>query len=289
MKRRSNGSQAAPGAPTLPTLPTTPSAQAASAQPTAAVGGALSQTINAMQPISLKEMDRVALMNRIDTKFVLGEAQLLELLDAIGSEYRVLEVNGARLSPYVTLYFDTHDRQCYRQHHNRKLNRRKYRMREYLSSGVSFLEVKSKSNKGRTDKRRISIDEIEETLSTNSTEFIESVAGETPALEPQLWTNFSRVTLVNRHQAERVTLDWELDFHSPGRDASLPRVVIAEVKQETDDRMSPVRKQLRVQGIRPMRISKYCLGSVLLDPTLKQNRFKRKLLAIEKIAAQQAN
>jgi len=245
---------------------------------------AASDTIGSMQPISLSEMDSVALMNRVDTKFVLGLRHLDTMLAKIHDQYRVLEVAGVRRSPYATLYYDTADLQCYRHHHNGKTNRRKFRMRKYLASDCSFLEVKAKNNKGRTDKRRVSIPDIEETLSPDSAKFLRSVVGSPLDLQPQMWTYFSRTTLVARESVERVTLDWELDFHSPEGDRKLPSVVIAEIKQEFDDRSSPVRMALREMGIRPMRVSKYCLGAALLKPGLKSNRFKRKLLKIEKIA-----
>ena len=40
-------------------------------------------------------------------------------------------------------------------HQNKKLNRYKIRQREYLISDISFFEIKFKSNKGRTIKKRI--------------------------------------------------------------------------------------------------------------------------------------
>lgn len=245
---------------------------------------ALARLIQSLNPIGLAEMDRVALMNRVDTKFVINRDTLLDVLGPIASDYRVLEVDGQRISPYATLYFDTPALDCYLEHHNRKLNRRKYRMRKYLASGVSFLEIKAKSNRGRTDKQRTSLEDIEETVSSESAEFIRSVTGDLPDLQPQLWTYFSRVTLVNKRHAERVTLDWGLDFRDRDSSKKMPDVVIAEIKQESDDRSTPVRQQLRELAIRPMRVSKYCLGSMLLRPALKRNRFKKKLLAIERIA-----
>ena len=57
----------------------------------------------------------------------------------------------------TTLYFDTPDRQMYAEHQRGRKNRQKIRVRRYESSGVSFLEVKRKNNKGRTDKKRMEI------------------------------------------------------------------------------------------------------------------------------------
>ena len=242
------------------------------------------QILNTMDPISLAEMDAHKLMNRVDTKYVLSAKHLRELLESVERAYRVLSVKTVRLSAYRTLYFDTRDYECYLQHHNGKLNRCKFRIRQYQSSGACFLEVKVKNNKGRTDKRRIPIDRFEESLSLASQTFIESVTGTLPELIPQLWSSFSRITLANRHQPERVTLDLDLDFSAGDARRNLSDIMIAEVKQERDDRHSPMREHLRRQRVWPMRVSKYCLGTALLKPHLKCNLFKSKLRAIRKIA-----
>lgn len=246
---------------------------------------AFSFLLNAMEPINLAELSSAAqLMNRVDNKYVFNEDRLPSLLEQIQADYRVLEIDRVRLAPYATLYFDTPDRSCYREHHNGRLRRRKFRMREYLSSGACFLEVKSKNNKGRTDKRRMTLAELEDTISSPSADFIESIIGQRLPLEPQLWTFFSRVTLVGRTILERVTIDLRLHFRRDDAKVSLPKIAITEVKQEVDNRCTPIREALRRLSIQPLRISKYCLGSCLVDPTLKQNRFKRKLRAIQRLS-----
>ena len=242
-------------------------------------------TLQSMEPISLSEMDSVALMDRVDTKYVLSAEDVHKLLAYACQHNRVLSVDSVRMSPYATLYFDTPEYECYLQHHNGKLNRRKYRMRQYKASGISFLEVKSKNNKGRTKKVRIPIDDFEQPLSSASCEFIESVTNETPDLIPQLWSHFSRITLVSRDLQERITIDLDLEFSFNSVRKSLPRVAIVEVKQARNFRHSAMREHLRREHIRPMRVSKYCIGNALLKPQLKSNRFNPKLRAIRKIAS----
>lgn len=106
-----------------------------------------------------------------------------------------------------------------------------------------------------------------------------------PELNPVLWVNFSRFTLAHRERAERVTFDLGLEFcNGDGAEQyRLGEVVIAEIKQESDKRSVLIREELRNLRVRPMRISKYCIGSLMVDPSLKRNRFKVKLRAIEKI------
>ena len=60
-----------------------------------------------MKSITLDEMSAVKLMNRIDTKYVVTEAQLRAILLGIKDNYYAQEVEGNRLSPYSTVYYDT--------------------------------------------------------------------------------------------------------------------------------------------------------------------------------------
>lgn len=69
----------------------------------------IEQIIQQFNPISLKEMDGVELMNRTDTKFVVSLEKLLSILDEVKQTYRILEVNGVRFSHYETLYYDTEE------------------------------------------------------------------------------------------------------------------------------------------------------------------------------------
>ena len=124
----------------------------------------LTTILNRFEPISLQEMDGVLLMNRTDTKFMVSRAQLDDMLLHLGANYRILEVGTARINRYQTLYFDTVDFRCYREHHNGKRNRFKIRKREYVESQLSFLEYKGKTNNGRTIKSRIKLGSIVESI-----------------------------------------------------------------------------------------------------------------------------
>ena len=116
--------------------------------------------IQGMQPISLDEMSSVKLMNRIDTKYLVTERQLRDILLGIRDSYFAQEVLGNRLSPYSTVYYDTPELTMYLIHHDRHLVRDKVRVRTYVDSNLTFCEVKHKSNKGRTKKKRIKVEPI---------------------------------------------------------------------------------------------------------------------------------
>ncbi len=76
----------------------------------------LRPVIAQFQPITLAEMENVALLDRMETKYVLGISQLSAALQVLTRRYRVLDVQGVRLNHYQTIYFDTPDFTLYQQH-----------------------------------------------------------------------------------------------------------------------------------------------------------------------------
>ena len=97
-------------------------------------------------------------MNRMDTKYWFHSEHLAALLQVVKNNYFILNIDGQAELPYTTTYYDTFTNNMFAAHHKGKLNRYKVRRRSYVSSGISFLEVKFKSNKGRTIKKRITSD-----------------------------------------------------------------------------------------------------------------------------------
>lgn len=235
--------------------------------------------------ISLKEIGAVALMKRTDTKFVLPVHQLGELLEKIKDVYCILEIDGNRLMTYSSMYFDTPTKKFYADHHNGKVNRTKIRIRKYLESDICFLEIKQKNGKGETNKSRISIDDFEEILTPKSANFVSNTTKEDWILEPTLVNNFTRITLANVADQERVTIDLNLSFSKDQNSKAYPDVVIVEVKQERLDRKSTIIKALRNMNYHPYGMSKYCIGMLGLYEDLKYNRFKQKLIKLKKLSA----
>ncbi|MCG8577788.1 MAG: polyphosphate polymerase domain-containing protein [Flavobacteriales bacterium] len=232
--------------------------------------------------ISLAEMDEVKLLNRTDTKFVFKRSLLNEILPLLAEDYRVLNVEGNIISRYQTLYFDTDEYKFYLDHHNQKGNRFKVRMRKYVESELFFLEIKNKF-KGRTDKKRIMIDDFEMDMKKKSKTFVDEVLGVELDLKSKLWNSFGRITLVNKKEKERLTLDLDLTFEWDDQKHVYDHVVIAELKQENVNRNSLFYRLMKKNGVRPTGMSKYCIGALTLEPTLKYNNFKRKKLLINKL------
>lgn len=236
------------------------------------------------QPISLEEMDRVKLLNRTDTKFVMPIEKLPALLEKAAQYYQSIEIDNNRMFTYRTLYYDTENFDMYYDHHRGKLNRYKVRYREYRETQMGFMEVKFKSNKERTIKTRIRKDEVPNNLSKQALDFVNA---HTPYnaidLQPKLWNEFKRLTLVHKTNQERLTIDFGLKFTSGNNQAELPYVAIIELKQDKFSVSSDFYKLLREERIQPSGMSKYATGVVLLNKGFKHNRFKANLKNLEKI------
>ncbi|MGM9740074.1 MAG: polyphosphate polymerase domain-containing protein [Candidatus Cryptobacteroides sp.] len=241
-----------------------------------------------MAGITLDEMDSIKLMNRVDTKYLTTLTTLGEILRRAVPYYRVLETAGSRVADYDTLYYDTDGYRMYLDHQNRRLDRRKIRTRTYLSSGDTFLEIKKKNNRGRTKKKRIAIpsgefnsfagDNAAEEFISSRTEFTAS------GISPSTRTEFSRITLVNNAKTERLTIDSGLRFENirTGLNSGLADAVIIELKQEGHCH-SDIRDILLDLRVKPVRVSKYCIGTVLTVPDIKKSRFIKKIRTIEKL------
>ena len=238
-------------------------------------------------------MDSVKLLNRTDTKFVFTSSSLPAVLKELSQSYRVLEINGKKFSQYNSQYFDTEKLTLYTQHHNGKLNRHKVRYRKYVDTGLCYLEVKFKNNKGKTLKKRTRRSDIRPDFSERSVEFL-SKYFPMPAreLQAKLASEFKRITLVSLATKERVTLDLDLKFEMDGRSVSVSELIIAEVKQEKYNVRSVFIQTMKKFRIKPMRISKYCIGTVLMNSDVKSNlfnedikynQFKPKIIMINKL------
>lgn len=236
-------------------------------------------------PISLTEMAGVRLMNRIDTKYTTSFSLLPEFLKRLQADYFIQEINGSRVNPYRTMYLDTYDRRMYLDHHNGRRTREKIRVRAYLDTQMTFLEIKNKNNKGRTKKKRIPLPEMESYLHEEAELFVgEHAKYALNELIPRLENSFHRITLVNRRKTERLTIDVNLTFCNPadGQKVQMDDLVIIELKQNG---FLPSLAKIRLAElhIQPVGISKYCLGTILTAPEVKSNRFKEKIMLLNKI------
>lgn len=243
-------------------------------------------------PITLDEMSGIRLMNRTDTKFVTTRPMLERLLQMAAGDYYAQEIDGRRMADYYTVYFDTPDCNMYTVHETGHTNRQKLRVRSYVDSHLNFLEVKTKNNKGRTKKKRVTLDDFNPEDNADFSILDDRFAGflgdnlhyDPQTLSRQLENRFDRITLVNKGKTERLTIDTNLSFHNLATDHhwQMGDVVIIELKRDGHV-PSPILRMLRQLRIKPHGFSKYVIGSALTNDQLHVNRLKPKLHYIKKM------
>ena len=160
------------------------------------------------------------------------------------------------------------------------------RYRKYVDSDLCFFEIKAKNNKGRTIKQRIAREAIHDEIEGDAEQLLKK---ETPFsatdFKPVIWVNFTRLTFVSKSSPERLTIDLSLSYKNELIEASFPKLVIAEVKQDRASSASPFIKLMRGQKIWEGSMSKYCFGIVNLYPRVKMNLFKERLRQLRELAA----
>ena len=237
-----------------------------------------------LETLALEKAAKVRLMNRVDKKYWFHMSELPALLEAIKDDYYIQTIEGKTFQDYGTKYYDTADNRMYTLHHNGKLNRYKIRRRDYLDTEDHFLEVKFKTNQGRTIKKRVEstvkaadFNEDEENFLRERTIFGQE------ELKVSLRNRFTRLTLIAKDHSERVTIDSGITFVSPDKTIEMNNLVILELKSEKGSRDSSLKRYLRDRRIKSAGFSKYCIGRALTDNTLKRNRFKQRIREIAKI------
>ena len=76
------------------------------------------------------------------------------------------------------------------------------------------------------------LEDIEEELSEISTSYLKHLLPNEVNLEGVLWNKFERITLVNKHLPERLTLDLNLGFSQSNNDfLEVPEIVICELNK----------------------------------------------------------
>lgn len=246
--------------------------------------------LKTFEPHSLIQQSSAALMNRIDSKYLLPITLFNPLMKAIAADYSILNAHGRQIFSYQTTYFDDEKRQFYLDHHNGKLNRYKVRFRRYVESDMGFMEVKFKNNQKRTIKQRIPMDcTLPNQVRMN--DFVKDTLGYSVTLETVLFVNYQRITLLNKSNLERITIDLNLSFRNAINQAQSihEKTFIIEIKQDRKPFPSSCRNFIKHHGYQEINFSKYCMGSVLTNnitegsSPLKSNRFKPILHQLKKL------
>jgi len=248
----------------------------------------IDEVINQFSTISLEDMNKVSLLKRMDTKYVISIHDLENFLLSISNSHRILKINNQLTQHYKTLYYDTTDYAMYIAHHNKKAHRYKIRLREYIESQLFFLEIKNKSNKGKTNKKRLKLKQLSFKDNPKATQFIEQHAPfSAHNLQAILGNTFSRITMVDNQLTERLTIDQNLNAWEIGKEdnrINLNQIAIIELKRDEASNAN-THKILRDLRIQTMGFSKYAISSSLLfSDKIKNNNFKKKQRIVEKLS-----
>lgn len=226
-----------------------------------------------------------SLLRRVDSKFVVPRSRIFDLLDAFRGDFSVVLSDGSPSASYETLYYDTPELALYHAHRRGRRPRSKVRVRHYAERDVCFLEVKTKDRYDVTDKQRVAHDSRQFGLTDSDRGMLATAIGTHEPLVPQIWVDFHRVTLVGVASEERVTLDLGLAFAMDDRETAFDDVVIAELKQPRFSLRSPGMHAFRELGVRPFRVSKYCVGVSLLAGIRQTHRFRPTVRELTRLAA----
>lgn len=241
---------------------------------------ALDAAVVDREPISLSDVvENAALQHRVDKKFLLTPEQFSEFTAYLGAEFHVLQIDGLRSFQYRSTYFDTPDFDQYRAHRQGRRKRYKMRSRTYVDTELCMFEIKTKGRRGATVKHRRQQAMTEASVLTPQNKaFAQQVLAdeygqEVPELQPVLHNSYVRATLVDPVNGERVTSDVELRYSDGSAIVHGPEMVVVETK--TSDGRGASDRALATLGIRPVSMSKYCLGVAALNPQLPANKWSR--------------
>lgn len=257
-----------------------PSVAAAPTQSTSRSKAVLHAISHGRSPIALEEVMEVAgLQTRQEKKYLLTPQQFVDLARRM-PQLQVLEIEGKRLFSYESVYFDSPDLELFRAHRQGKRQRYKVRTRTYLDSGESLFEVKLKGGRGETVKQRLPYRfEDRHHISGPAQDFLDDALHtqydvSPPALEVSMTTRYKRSTFVDVSDGARLTCDIDLACVTDGGTEHGPDMILVESKSSGSGHADEV---LASMGVRPMSVSKYCVGIALTNPEIPANRWNRML------------
>jgi hypothetical protein len=229
--------------------------------------------------VDLDELERVAsLQTRVDRKYLLPAHRSTELLSALHHDVAVLRIDGACTFRYDTIYFDTPSLDSYLGNAHRRRHRFKVRIRTYVDAGIAALEVKLKGRRDETVKVRASHPvEAGAILTPTSAAFVDETLGQrglSGRLRPVLATSFVRVTLLDRVDGSRTTLDRDVSLG--GLDGAA--VVLRDhsiIETKSVGAATAADRWLWAHGHRPTSFSKFCVGMALQHAELPANKWNR--------------
>ena len=249
----------------------------------------IERSLRNFTPISLDELNgKAGMMERLDNKYVIREADLVEALGDFSELFDVLEISGKRMFNYVTQYFDDEGLCSYHDHQRGRRKRCKVRVRSYNDSGACFVEIKLKDKRGITIKKRMELASHDPaSLDDNAMAFVrrtyESLYHEPfrHRIGPVISMQYQRMTLVAKQGGERLTIDGAINLRGHNSSLNVPDgILILESKSARGNGVAD--KILRKLHQHPVpRCSKYCVGMAALGQVGKFNTFLPALRRLE--------
>lgn len=246
----------------------------------------IEEGLSRLSPASLKDINRLNILNRYDTKLVANQVVIPDLLQKFSPDYKVLEIENKRIFNYSSCYYDTNDFLFYNLHHNGNSSRLKVRNRMYVDSDLCFLEIKQKDHHSMTLKNRLSVNWHDSTTPLEASDFLmEQAELDAKLLSKKLIVEYRRITLLNEQIKEKITIDMDICYKSDNDIINIVGVSLIELKHKSFCKQSTGFDILKSMSIKPLdSFSKYCVGLILTNHAVKYNRFKSQLLSLNKIS-----
>lgn len=239
--------------------------------------------------IGLEEFGDNRFTERIDRKFPISISEISAVIEGLEDDYDLITPADQEISTIESHYFDTPDYAYFKAHHRGRGRRHKVRFRVYPQTQSAFLEVKRKTPKGKTLKRRIKSGFGHSILNGDHRGFLTKIGiSESHYIMPVVEISYKRLSFISKDQSERFSVDFAVEFSDGDREGNFGSMAVIEVKQ---DRLqtTPIIKKLREMRIKESSMSKYCLSMCRLHPELKANRFKPVLRNLQELIHEQAS
>lgn len=233
--------------------------------------------VDALRPVGLDELvEHAALMHRTDRKYIAPIDTVRALVADLADTHRVLEIEDRRHTTYRTLYFDTDRFEAARSHVQKRRRRWKVRSRLYVEDGLCRIEVKTKDNRGETQKvMGMSDPSRYGVLAGEEADFVAFHLSGHPEvriaeLVPAAEVCYTRATLSDLNAGTRVTVDWKLVCHLETGDVWMDdSYALVETKGPSTPGVAD--RALTHLGVHPRSFSKYVAAASTMTSGIADN------------------
>lgn len=253
-----------------------------------ACGFLLSETLSEFS-ISNRDLNAVSGSCRTKPKtirYVIPFYLVFDFLETIREKYVVLTEGSDLTNHNSMLYLDLPDYRLFRDHMNGKASRCLIKIKNTSGIEPSMIEIKFRSNKGITGKHLFAYrDDLNHQIPNEvKDKFFQMTDISFLELRPSLESVSQKLVLMGRQINDRVEIDYGFGFSLPGSPVKQMNLPIAVIRiSGTQEQGIAAARFFDDRRIRPFSFSRYLLGGSLLLPDQKSNRYKPKILQLQKI------